>query len=532
MRADVTTTRHEPATVDVRSWFLNHEERGNPSSNLDGRHHNHTAWSAGNDVRALVHGTTYFAELLVAIRALRAGDLLLFTDWRSDPDERLAGRDSELTEVLCAAAERGVLVKGLVWRSHWDRLKLSSRENRQLGEDIEAAGGECLLDTRVRLGGSHHQKLVVLRHAGRPELDTAYVGGIDLCRGRRDDGHHRGDDQAEPISDVYGPQPPWHDIQVAIRGPAVGDVEAVFRERWTDPTPLSRNPLHRLRDLLQRTDTRADPLPAQLPDPQPSGKSAVQLLRTYPYRRPGYPFAAAGERSIARGYGKALRQARSLIYIEDQYLWSEHVAQVFADALITQPQLHLIAVLPMHPDQEGLSGAAQMLGRQRALQVLQRAGGGRVACYGLENRAGTPIYVHAKACIVDDRWACVGSDNLNLRSWTHDSELCCAVIDEDATGNFGAKLRLTLCREHLDRADGQDEDLRDAVGTFAAFRDAAQALDAWHAGHRAGPRPPGRLRRLPPSRLSAWALLCAPVLYRHICDPDGRPPALRRDKTF
>jgi phosphatidylserine/phosphatidylglycerophosphate/cardiolipin synthase-like enzyme len=43
--------------------------------------------------------------------------------------------------------------------------------------------------------------------------------------------------------------------------------------------------------------------------------------------------------------------------------------------------------------------------------------------------AGTPVYVHAKACIIADVRASVGSDN-NRRSWTHDSELSCAVLDE------------------------------------------------------------------------------------------------------
>ena len=70
-----------------------------------------------------------------------------------------------------------------------------------------------------------------------------------------------------------------------------------------------------------------------------------------------------------------------------------------------------------------------LLGRAAALEMLQRAGGDRVGVYFLENEAGTPIYVHAKVCVVDDTWAIVGSDNFNRRSWTHDSELSCAVID-------------------------------------------------------------------------------------------------------
>ena len=61
---------------------------------------------------------------------------------------------------------------------------------------------------------------------------------------------------------------------------------------------------------------------------------------------------------------------------------------------------------------------------------MRAAGGDRVAVYGIENHAGTPVYVHAKVCVVDDTWATVGSDNINLRSWTHDSELSLAVLDE------------------------------------------------------------------------------------------------------
>jgi hypothetical protein len=37
-----------------------------------------------------VHGAAYFADLVAEVRKLRAGDLLLFTGWRGDADERLA----------------------------------------------------------------------------------------------------------------------------------------------------------------------------------------------------------------------------------------------------------------------------------------------------------------------------------------------------------------------------------------------------------------------------------------------------------
>jgi len=220
-------------------WFLTESERGNAATRLDRRRADGFAWSEGNEVTALVHGATYFARLLQVLTATESGDLVMFTDWRGDPDELLDGPDSEVARVLCAAVRRGVIVKGLIWRSHWDRLQFSAEENRLLGEEINAAGGECVRDMRVRPGGSHHQKFVVVRHARTPERDVAFVGGIDLCHSRRDTAEHLGDPQPQPISAVYGSRPPWHDVQLELRGPAVADIEHCFRERWEDPTPVS-----------------------------------------------------------------------------------------------------------------------------------------------------------------------------------------------------------------------------------------------------------------------------------------------------
>ena len=101
----------------------------------------------------------------------------------------------------------------------------------------------------------------------------AFAGGIDLCHSRRDDAAHHGDPQRQPMAAVYGHRPPWHDIQLMISGPAVGDLETVFRERWEDPAPLTRNPLARIHDLLDHVDDDARRLPPQQPDPPPGAAS-------------------------------------------------------------------------------------------------------------------------------------------------------------------------------------------------------------------------------------------------------------------
>jgi phosphatidylserine/phosphatidylglycerophosphate/cardiolipin synthase-like enzyme len=234
---------------------------------------------------------------------------------------------------------------------------------------------------------------------------------------------------------------------------------------------------------------------------------------------------------VARGYTKAVSRARSLVYVEDQYLWSTDVASVYADALRREPQLRMVFVIPRYPDQDGrISLAPNLVGRAPALDMLREAGGDRVAVYGLENAEGTPIYVHAKACVVDDTWACIGSDNANRRSWTHDSELSAGFADTSSTG-IARSLRLELAHEHLGSA-ASFYDLDDAEQWFNAFRDTARALDAWHIGGRAGSRPPGQLRMYTQAAQPARTRLWARPLYRMVFDPDGRSPLMRLSRRY
>jgi phosphatidylserine/phosphatidylglycerophosphate/cardiolipin synthase-like enzyme len=510
----------QPRGSPLHHWLLTKAERGNDASGL-------RAWTAGNQVQALVHGSAYFAEVRDALTAAAAGDSVLFSGWRADLDEQLDGDGSTVGGALCAAAFRGAAVRGLVWRAYPAALGYHREVHRALAREIAAAGGRVRLDQGNRPFGCHHQKFLAIRYARRPADDVAYVGGIDLAVGRRDDDAHGGDPHSTALSHRYGPTPPWHDVHLQVRGPVVRDVEEVFQERW-----------------------RRRPVPPAVlaPEPPATGSCTVQVLRTYP-ARPRRAFAPKGERSIARAYAKALNRAQRLIYVEDQYMWSFDVAIVFAAALHRAPQLQVIAVIPRYPDVERrLYLDAARLGHGEALAMVREAGGDRVQILDLENEEGTPIYVHAKLCIIDDVWAAVGSANLNMRSWTHDSELTAAVLDEerdtrqprdpgglgDGARRFARDLRLRLMREHLVTTD--DALLLDPDTAAETVRRSAAALEAWHAGGRVGPRPAGRLRpqrteghgARTPARLP-W--LTAPA-YRTFLDPDGRSLGMRLRRTY
>ena len=132
--------------------------------------------------------------------------------------------------------------------------------------------------------------------------------------------------------------------------------------------------------------------------------------------------------------------------------------------------------------------------------------------FDLENAAGRPIYVHAKVCVVDDEWMTIGSDNLNLRSWTHDSELSCAVVDPDG------ELPRTPAHLAVGRAP------RAARGRPAARRPRRRARPVARARRR--PREPDPRPRAAGPVHGAPGLWAGPA-YRVFYDPDGRPRRLR-----
>jgi phosphatidylserine/phosphatidylglycerophosphate/cardiolipin synthase-like enzyme len=528
-------------------WFLTAAERGNPATAIDQRRDG-VAWTEGNAVDVLIDGGAYFAALHDELCSTRVGDTVLFSGLEGNADERLRPEAaSEVGTVLSDAARRGVDVRGLVWRSH--AFIYNEAENLLFTRGVNEAGGQVLLDQRVRRGGSHHQKLFVVRRGADPDRDLAFLGGIDIAHGRRDTAAHHGDPQSADLSkDNYGPMPPWHDVQVQVRGPAVDDIAFTFRERWKDPAPLdARTPVRAALHRVAKQPPHPAALPGERANCSPAGNCAIQILRTYPARKRPYPFAPLGERSIARAYIKSFRRASRLVYLEDQYLWSYRAADELCAALRREPDLLVVIVLPRYPDPDGrLAGAASALGREQVQNALYEAGGERVAIYDLENDEQTPIYVHSKVCVVDDTWLAIGSDNLNRRSWTHDSEISCAILDYDlddrapldltGRGDGARKLaratRLRLACEHAHLPAEQADSIVEPKVWFDYLRLRADALDAWHEHGRVGPRPAGHLRRHSPERTRSRQRALLEWVHAHVLDPDGRPDELKAADEF
>ena len=77
--------------------------------------------------------------------------------------------DTETTSVrLVVNPEKLVVAEARRTHTYLSLFGYHVTQNRRLAADVQAAGGEVLLDQRIRPLGSHHQKLVLIRHDADP----------------------------------------------------------------------------------------------------------------------------------------------------------------------------------------------------------------------------------------------------------------------------------------------------------------------------------------------------------------------------
>jgi phosphatidylserine/phosphatidylglycerophosphate/cardiolipin synthase-like enzyme len=130
------------------------------------------------------------------------------------------------------------------------------------------------------------------------------------------------------------------------------------------------------------------------------------------------------------------------VYLESQFLWEPELTAILADKLRNPPTdaFRVIVLLPAKPN-NGDDDTRGQLGVLVDADEHDRL----LACTLYQPGSRTPVYVHAKIGIVDDRWLCIGSANLNAHSFYNDTEACVITCDEELVRST----RLDLWREHL-----------------------------------------------------------------------------------
>src|SRR5262245_16978441 len=96
-------------------------------------------------------------------------------------------------------------------------------------------------DNTHPVGGSHHQKIVVIDDA------IGFSGGLDLTSRRWDTCEHRANDPRRVSGET--PYPPFHDVMAAVDGEAAKVLAEIARERWRLATGKRLKPVEAAGDV-------------------------------------------------------------------------------------------------------------------------------------------------------------------------------------------------------------------------------------------------------------------------------------------
>jgi cardiolipin synthase len=333
----------------------------------------------GNEVRLLRDAQENYPAWLEAIAAARR--TIHFESYIIHDD----ATGEEFARALRARAAEGVRVRVL-----YDWLgavgKTSPRFWRHLREggiEVRCFNPPAPSSPFAWISRDHRKMLAV---DGR----VAFVTG--LCVGRAWVG-----DAARGIE-------PWRDTGIAVRGPAVADLERAFARMWA----LAGGSIPEV-----ETPREAPP---------PAGDVAVRVIAGMP-----------GTAEVYRLDQLIAAAARQTLWLTDAYFVGT-TAYVQSLRAAARDGVDVRLLVP---------GASDIW----VLRGLSRAGYRPLLEGGVRVYEWNGPMLHAKTAVADGRWARVGSTNLNLQSWIGNWELDVAVEDE----GFARRME-DMYLDDLDRA--------------------------------------------------------------------------------
>ncbi|GAO14709.1 hypothetical protein UVI_02028770 [Ustilaginoidea virens] len=302
----------------------------------------------------------------------------------------------------------------------------------------------------------------------------------------------------EPYEEMYDrskvPRMPWHDVAMQVVGQPARDLTRHFVQRW-NYLRRGRKPTRPLPFLLPPPDAKLDELEAL----GLTGTCEVQMLRSASTWSLGIEET---EHSIQNAYIKMIEDSDHFVYMENQFFissteaYNTKIVNRIGDALVERiirahengEEWRCVIMIPLMPgfqntvdEQEGTSVRLILMCQYKSICRGEQSIFGRLRAVGIEPEdyigfyclrqwgvmsndalVTEQLYIHAKAIIVDDRVALIGSANINERSMlgSRDSECAALVRDTDMisstmagkpyqVGRFAHTLRLRLMREHL-----------------------------------------------------------------------------------
>jgi phosphatidylserine/phosphatidylglycerophosphate/cardiolipin synthase-like enzyme len=377
--------------------------------------------TAGNGIEYLVDNEEAWRRMALAVRAATTSiNILLFyldiklSFMSFDPPTPPIGKPTTglrlEEELLAANRDRKVAVRLAV--NDFQLMPYPFDTAGKVQEYFEDASEHSvevrLFSTPVRV--PIHAKLIVIdnREAfliGSPFLQEYYDGSRHSVKDAR-----RGE-----LSWSSAIRVPVHEVSARVTGPAVGGLNETFRAHWEAIRPSG-----------------APELPLAPPPPSDANQNtAMQVARTL-HGKGRFATVPHGETGILEGYLRAIRKAEEFIYLENQYVTCDEIADAIAIAMKRNTRLQVIMVInnkvdiPFYGnlfDLPFMTDGWQTDTIRRLLSSLGSTGRQRFELFtlwshepgGQDQPKARLIrnYVHTKAAVIDDKWATVGSANLD-----------------------------------------------------------------------------------------------------------------------
>ncbi|HEY7217261.1 MAG TPA: VTT domain-containing protein [Candidatus Binatia bacterium] len=422
----------------------------------------HNCWKIADAsrVKFLVDGAAYFASLADALEQAQESVMILGWDFDSRIHLKLQ------TDLAHAGPDLGTYLNLLVRRRRklhihilvWDFAMIFALDRETVPFFAPAWQRHPRVHFRMDgdhpVGASHHAKIVVIDDA------IAFVGGLDLAKGRWDTSEHRVGDFRR--ADMNGNiPPPHHDIEMAVSGKTAALLGDLVRQRWWNATG----------QRLRAPGISVDHWPTSL-EPDLSNVK-VAIARTEPQ------FGSnPGIKEIEKLLQDSIAAARRWVYIENQYLTSAAVGEALATRLRDAAGPEIVVVMSQ-ASQGWLESATMDVLRSRLLKRLRDAdhhGRLRVFCPVIDGQGAGCLSVHSKLLIADNQFVRIGSANISNRSLGLDTEcdLALEAAGSKRTEQAIARLMNSLLAEHLgstaDRVGEKLTETQSLVATIEKLR--------------------------------------------------------------
>ncbi len=318
--------------------------------------------TSGNDVTIFHDGEAFFLALRLAIQSARSHIHMEYYIFQ--PDE--TGR--AISEAMMERARAGVRCRLLLDAIGSWRLPGSCvREMQSAGVQVEFFHPVLPWRGRWHVNFRNHRKLVVI------DGETGFTGSQNI-----------GDEYRGRLARLG----PWHDVNLAIRGPAVRELQELFVEDWHFTTAET-----------------IDPAPL-FPDPVTCGPNRVHIIPTGPDLRADvmhhllFAAIAAAKHSIAIATPYFVPDSAMILALQSAGYRGVHVRLLIPSR--TDHRLVLCAGRSYYPELDSAG-----------VEILEYDIG----------------MLHSKVVVVDESWAFAGSANMDARSFRINFELTTILYD-------------------------------------------------------------------------------------------------------